>query len=678
MGTREALRGPLLIPSTRPHGDLTLRLLLGRMPVNLRALRPGVHVLKGAPGSGKSLVLSHLEKVGLTGGELVAVDDVDGHQAAVRERAERALSEVECDPAMVAIFSATEVGRGSYCGDVVRRHGASVIEIPPLDLDDVGHILADRIGADVEDHTIGRLHQLSMGRPALLHHLVAANLESGSLARWHGLWRLRSPIAIGGADLYLDGPEIDALPLPEQQAACLLASVGTLDLDTLSVLATRDAVDALITRRLIVPTTDAGTGVVRVAFRQPLLGPVLEGRLGEHLIAYRRSQVAEALSSGKSRPRPGPAVDDVEGSGPAGTAYADLVAAAYRGDFAAANGLVDRATTESTGDEALLVGYYHSYSYLLSGNANVAERIAKSHHDASAAPHDSAVTALALGMAALATGELASARRHLISSIVELSETPDSPAFRSAVVGVAYLARLTSHHSLAEECRRELGSHPGLLGPLEGLVTAWLEPDTSPTERSVSLYLSAIDSLDRSGMSALADYIRIDLLSTGVDPDVLPIPARSEISPLSHVVDAAVSAYRSRDVATLSRVCRGLDEGRLVLAATILTAVAWRLALSVGARRAASDLRRRLDTLLDGTPELQMPVLAISTDPLGLTGREREIAGMVGDGLTNVEIAERLTLSVRTVEGHVLRACRRVGAHDRKALARLARDATGL
>jgi DNA-binding NarL/FixJ family response regulator len=42
---------------------------------------------------------------------------------------------------------------------------------------------------------------------------------------------------------------------------------------------------------------------------------------------------------------------------------------------------------------------------------------------------------------------------------------------------------------------------------------------------------------------------------------------------------------------------------------------------------------------------------------------------LAGNGLSNREIAERLQLSVRTVEGHMYRAAGRVGARDRNELA---------
>jgi DNA-binding CsgD family transcriptional regulator len=42
-------------------------------------------------------------------------------------------------------------------------------------------------------------------------------------------------------------------------------------------------------------------------------------------------------------------------------------------------------------------------------------------------------------------------------------------------------------------------------------------------------------------------------------------------------------------------------------------------------------------------------------EPFPFTARESEIAKLVAQGLSNKEIADRLTVSVRTVEGHVYR-----------------------
>ncbi len=67
------------------------------------------------------------------------------------------------------------------------------------------------------------------------------------------------------------------------------------------------------------------------------------------------------------------------------------------------------------------------------------------------------------------------------------------------------------------------------------------------------------------------------------------------------------------------------------------------------------------------TPALRSP----SGQPL--TGRQREIVELVLAGLSNRQIADRLVMSVRSVEGHVYRACQRVGATSREELASIAR-----
>lgn len=71
------------------------------------------------------------------------------------------------------------------------------------------------------------------------------------------------------------------------------------------------------------------------------------------------------------------------------------------------------------------------------------------------------------------------------------------------------------------------------------------------------------------------------------------------------------------------------------------------------------------------TPALRTPV------GLKLAGRQRDVVELVVAGLSNREIAEKLVMSVRTVEGHVYRACQRVGAQSREELASIIRSGPG-
>jgi DNA-binding CsgD family transcriptional regulator len=67
------------------------------------------------------------------------------------------------------------------------------------------------------------------------------------------------------------------------------------------------------------------------------------------------------------------------------------------------------------------------------------------------------------------------------------------------------------------------------------------------------------------------------------------------------------------------------------------------------------------------------PALADLTldDSPGLTAREREIAGLAADGLSSREIAERLVVSVRTVDSHLSQVYAKLGVSSRGELAAL-------
>lgn len=65
------------------------------------------------------------------------------------------------------------------------------------------------------------------------------------------------------------------------------------------------------------------------------------------------------------------------------------------------------------------------------------------------------------------------------------------------------------------------------------------------------------------------------------------------------------------------------------------------------------------------------PALRQADETLPLTEREAEIVRLIGEGLSNREVAERLTLSVRTVESHIYRAMTKTGTTSRDELAAL-------
>jgi len=70
---------------------------------------------------------------------------------------------------------------------------------------------------------------------------------------------------------------------------------------------------------------------------------------------------------------------------------------------------------------------------------------------------------------------------------------------------------------------------------------------------------------------------------------------------------------------------------------------------------------------------IRTPAVDAAASPLPITAREREIANLVTAGLSNRQIAQRLVVSVRTVEGHVYRIFGKLGIDDREQLVQLIR-----
>jgi DNA-binding CsgD family transcriptional regulator len=92
----------------------------------------------------------------------------------------------------------------------------------------------------------------------------------------------------------------------------------------------------------------------------------------------------------------------------------------------------------------------------------------------------------------------------------------------------------------------------------------------------------------------------------------------------------------------------------------------------LGARPAAAELRRRMRA--GGAARIPRgPRHATRANPFGLTARQMEILGLLADGLSNAEIAARLSVAPKTVDHHVSAVLARLDVHTREAAAALAR-----
>jgi DNA-binding CsgD family transcriptional regulator len=89
------------------------------------------------------------------------------------------------------------------------------------------------------------------------------------------------------------------------------------------------------------------------------------------------------------------------------------------------------------------------------------------------------------------------------------------------------------------------------------------------------------------------------------------------------------------------------------------------IAREKGDSQSARAAQHRLDRLVETLPVL--PLMPHTVGP-ELTERERQVARMASQGLSNKEVANRLQLSIRTVEGHLYQIFTKMGISSRSEL----------
>ena len=119
------------------------------------------------------------------------------------------------------------------------------------------------------------------------------------------------------------------------------------------------------------------------------------------------------------------------------------------------------------------------------------------------------------------------------------------------------------------------------------------------------------------------------------------------------------------------------EELGAVLYAAEAFAASARLYRADGRTGSALTSAARAERLVDQCEGARTPALADLDASLPLTRREREIATLAARGLTNRQIAERLVVSVRTVDNHLHNAFTKLGIAHRDELAPIVLRDTG-
>ncbi|MGY1723336.1 LuxR C-terminal-related transcriptional regulator [Blastococcus sp. SYSU DS0533] len=215
------------------------------------------------------------------------------------------------------------------------------------------------------------------------------------------------------------------------------------------------------------------------------------------------------------------------------------------------------------------------------------------------------------------------------------------------------------------------GRHPAyrLYAPDDLLALAWGAAAAGSTTESLGHTVAAADLAREAGAPAYEVLAWQTAVQFGHATAALPrLAALAGVSPRAAVALAHARAWADQDGEALLETADAWARlGDLVAAgdAAAQAADVHRRHGRQGSALSAAALAERTA----GRSGARTPALAVAIRPLPLTTREREIAALAARGLSNKEIAARLTVSVRTVEGHLYRAGLKLGVSERTALA---------
>ncbi|HYZ38339.1 MAG TPA: LuxR C-terminal-related transcriptional regulator [Pseudonocardiaceae bacterium] len=289
-----------------------------------------------------------------------------------------------------------------------------------------------------------------------------------------------------------------------------------------------------------------------------------------------------------------------------------------------------------------------------------------------------ALAAAHVGWSSLAAGRPRTAIRWLSEAVAGLGQY-DPGGFRQLCL--ALLAQTHAQLGDAALARRlleggDVGHHCAVFEPEWLLAEAWQAAAEDHTAQAIDRAQRAATVAREMGQpaveaQALHAVVRLGRASEEVADRLQQLAGQVE-GPL-------VAAYSAHAAAAAANAGGGLDEvaaefetlGARLLA-TDAAAHAAAAHLRTGDRRRAAASTARAAGLARACEEIRTPALE-QLAPRPLTSREGEVASLVVQGLKNQAIAERLVLSVRTVEAHLANAYAKLGISSRAELAKALR-----
>jgi DNA-binding CsgD family transcriptional regulator len=205
----------------------------------------------------------------------------------------------------------------------------------------------------------------------------------------------------------------------------------------------------------------------------------------------------------------------------------------------------------------------------------------------------------------------------------------------------------------------------------QSLARAWVAAGQGAVSEAATVLLSAAKRARATGRFA-AEVLCLQTATQFGDRSGAPRLKELESiveGPRAGLAARFAEALRDGDAAELSSLSEEFESMGDLVAAVDAAAHAAAAYRRQDKRGSALGCSTRADALAEQCGGACTPALRQAAEPLPLTDREAEIVMLIGEGLSNRAVAERLTLSVRTVESHIYRAMLKTGMTSREELA---------
>ncbi|MFE5549773.1 LuxR C-terminal-related transcriptional regulator [Streptomyces sp. NPDC056534] len=197
---------------------------------------------------------------------------------------------------------------------------------------------------------------------------------------------------------------------------------------------------------------------------------------------------------------------------------------------------------------------------------------------------------------------------------------------------------------------------------------AWSSFLKGNREHSAALLIKAAENAIAQGAHAHVAIAVHEMARIGLAAESRPYWITQLQGPYLNARLNYARALATEDIMILRRVAEAFADSGAELYAAEAYAELSRLLRRAGQGRAATGASRRAKELADRCEGATTPALWLLSSTEPLTSREQELVTLVAQGLSDKEIAQQLTLSVRTVSNHMYRVYRKLGITNRRAL----------